>query len=155
MVRPEHWSRVKALCRRIVSGTQQEYQDLQPVADFRQELQRVLYQMLQYPVRWQGQEATDEEKSELVDSIALALSQQVVELAERSVITDRSFAWKKAWEEKGQGSTARRATILAEEVIKRGAPIPTADLSTEAAGLIVSVERILDKVQQDHQLVIE
>lgn len=154
-IRAEHWSRVKALNRRIASGTEDEYQDLRPVADFRRELQHVLYGMLQNPVRWQGKAVSDEERAEVVDSVALALTEKVVEIAERSIITDREDAWAAAWALSGKGSTTQRTHILAEDVVKRGAPIPTADLSPLATALINDVERVLDDVQAGHHLVIE
>lgn len=154
-IKPEHWSRVKALNRRIANGTSEEYRDLKPVADFNRAFQHVLYGMLQNPVRWQGQAISDEEQGEVTDTIALALSAKVIELAEQCIVGERGEAWSRAWALSGQGSTTRRTAILADDVIRRGAPIPTADLSPEAMELINRVEKIFDEVRADHQLVIE
>ena len=59
------------------------------------------------------------------------------------------------WAQTGKGSAARRADILAEDVIKRGAPIPTADMSSEATELVNAVERILEEVHASHNLVLD
>lgn len=154
-LRAEHWARIKALNRRIVGRTDSEYRDLKPAGDFRRALQSVLYAMLQNPVRWQGQSVSEDERSEVVDTIALALTDKVVVLAEKQIILDRMDAWDTAWAESGKGSVARRARILAEDVIKRGAPVPTADMSIAATQLVDAVERLLEEVRADHHLTLE
>ena len=50
----EHWTRVKALSRRLADGWSDQYDSLQPVADLRNQLQVQVYLMLQRPVRWEG-----------------------------------------------------------------------------------------------------
>lgn len=154
-LRAEHWARIKALNRRIVGRADFEYRDLKPAGDFRRALQSVLYAMLQNPVRWQGQPVSEDERSEVVDTIALALTDKVVGLAEKQIILDRMDAWDAAWAESGKGSVARRAHILAEDVIKCGAPVPTADMSIAATQLVDAVERILEEVRADHHLSLE
>lgn len=154
-IRAEHWSRIKALNRRIANELADEYQDLKPVGDFRRELQHVLYAMLQNPVRWQGQPIADDERTEVVDAIANAMSDKVIALAEERIIRGRVRAWTAAWVLSGKGSAGRRAEILAEDVVRSGAPIPTADLSPDAMVLIDRVERILDEVTADQHLVVE
>ena len=154
-LRAEHWARIKALNRRIVGRTDFEYRDLKPAGDFRRALQSVLYAMLQNPVRWQGQSVSEDERSEVVDTIALALTDKVVGLADKQIILDRMDAWDAAWAESGKGSVARRAHILAEDVIKCGAPVPTADMSIAATQLVDAVERILEEVRANHHLTLE
>ena len=154
-IRAEHWSRIKALNRRIANELDDEYQDLKPVGDFRRELQHALYTMLQNPVRWQGQQIADDERTEVVDTIANAMAEKVVVLAEERIIASRARAWTAAWVLSGKGSTGRRAEILAEDVVRAGAPVPTADLSPDAMVLIDGVEKVLDEVQADHHLVVE
>lgn len=154
-IRAEHWSRIKALNRRIANELDDEYQDLKPVGDFRRELQHALYTMLQNPVRWQGQQIADDERTEVVDTIANAMAEKVVVLAEERIIASRARAWTAAWVLSGKGSAGRRAEILAEDVVRAGAPVPTADLSPDAMVLIDGVEKVLDEVQADHHLVVE
>lgn len=154
-IRTEHWARIKALNRRIVGRADSEYRDLRPAGDFRRALQSVLYAMLQNPVRWQGQPVSEEERGEVVDTIAVALTDKVVGLAEKQIILDRMEAWDEGWAQAGKGSVARRAHILSEEVIRRGAPIPTADMSSGAAELVDAVERLLEEVRANHHLALE
>ena len=51
----EHWTRVKALSRRLATGWADEYDTLRPVADLRKELVERIYVFVQNPLRWQGQ----------------------------------------------------------------------------------------------------
>ena len=52
----EHWTRVKALSRRLGTGMADEYDTLKPVADLRKELQERIYVFVQNPLRWEGPE---------------------------------------------------------------------------------------------------
>jgi hypothetical protein len=54
VVRPEHWTRIKALTRRLgMFPDQDEYDTLKPVADLISDLQKELYKFLSEPVAWQ------------------------------------------------------------------------------------------------------
>lgn len=154
-IRPEHWSRVKALNRRIAAGKSEEYDSLKPVADFRREIQAELYDMLQRPVKWQGQEIDESERAEIVDAIANALNPKVVELAAARVVIDRLDAWRTAFEFQGRGSTVSRMNLLADDVVRACAPEVTASLSADADELVKQVEKILDEVQAEHNMVVE
>jgi hypothetical protein len=51
----EHWTRVKALSRRLATGMADHYDSLQPVADLRKELQDRIYVFVQNPLSGTGQ----------------------------------------------------------------------------------------------------
>ena len=57
----EHWTRIKALTRRLAEGWTDQYDSLQPAADLRNQLQVQIYLMLQRPVRWEGGEPSDDD----------------------------------------------------------------------------------------------
>ena len=57
----EHWTRVKALSRRLALGWADEYDTLRPVADLRKELVERIYIFVQNPLRWQGREPSDDQ----------------------------------------------------------------------------------------------
>src|SRR5262249_4675262 len=71
----EHWTRVKALSRRLAESWGDEYDGLKPVADLRYALQRQVFLMLQQPVRWEGVEPDDEIKQAVLDEISNAVTQ--------------------------------------------------------------------------------
>jgi hypothetical protein len=120
----EHWTRVKALSRRLATGIDDQYDTLRPVADLKQQLLQRMYVMLQNPVRWNGPEPTDDDKQRIFDAIAEDLNRRLIELASRRLRTERMADWRSAFDESGAGSTFRRATMIAERVYDRAAPVP-------------------------------
>ena len=119
----EHWTRVKALTRRLVMGAD-GYDTLQPVADLKQQLQNRLYVLLQNPVNWNGPEPTDDDKQRIFDAIAEDLSRRLLELTSRRVKSERLADWRSAYNESGTRSTFRRAKLIAERIYDLAAPVP-------------------------------
>mgnify|MGYP003636615064 CR=1 FL=1 len=67
----EHWTRIKALTRRLATqGWADEYDDLQPVADLRKQLQDQIYVAIQNPLSWSPDAPSDDEKQQIFDDIA-------------------------------------------------------------------------------------
>lgn len=120
----EHWTRVKALSRRLATGIADEYDSLRPVADLKQQLQQRLYVLLQNPVAWNGLEPSDDDKQHIFDAIAEDLSRRLIDLASRRLRTERQSEWRNAFDEAGTGSTFRRARLIADGIYERAAPVP-------------------------------
>lgn len=120
----EHWTRIKALSRRLATGIADEYDNLKPVADLKQQLQQRLYVLLQSPISWSGPEPGDDDKQHLYDTIAEELSRRLVALASRRMRTERLAEWRNAFDESGPRSTFRRAELIAGQIYDRAAPIP-------------------------------
>ena len=123
-IEKEHWTRVKALSRRLATGIGDEYDSLRPVADLKLQLQQRLYVLLQNPVSWTGPEPSDDDKQHLYDAIAEELSRKLIDLASRRVRTERQSEWRSAFDESGPRSTFRRAELIAGQIYDRAAPIP-------------------------------
>jgi hypothetical protein len=120
----EHWTRIKALSRRLATNLSDEYDSLKPVADLKKQLQDRLYVLLQNPLEWDGPVPCDDDKQHIYDAIAEELSRTLIELSSRRVRADRMPEWRKAFVEQGSGSTFRRAKIIANEVYDKAVPIP-------------------------------
>ena len=120
----EHWTRVKALSRRLATGQADEYDSLKPVADLKQLLQQRLYVLLQSPVGWSGPEPSDDDKQHLYGAIAEDLSRRLIDLASRRIRTERQAEWRSAFDESGYRSTFRRAELIGAQIYDRAAPIP-------------------------------
>jgi energy-coupling factor transporter ATP-binding protein EcfA2 len=138
-VEKEHWTRIKALSRRFATGIADEYDTLRPVADLKQQLQQKLYVLLQNPKGWTGTEPSDDDKQSIFDTIAEDLSRRLLDLAIRRVRTERMTEWREAFDEAGRGSTFRRASIIAERVYDRAAPIPDVTPSPERNAFLEAV----------------
>jgi hypothetical protein len=151
----EHWTRVKALTRRLAEGWDDEYDTLKPVADLRFELQLQIYLMLQRPVRWEGGEPDDDTKQVIIDEVSNAITQKLFALTRQRVADDTRLAWQDAYAQKGTGSTFVRARIIAADVYDRGAPIPGVTASPDQNRFLRSVAEVVGEVADDLDLILE
>ena len=120
----EHWTRIKALSRRLAEGWNDEYDTLRPIADLRKELVERLYVFVQNPLRWEGQEPADDEKQRCFDTLADNLSPRLLQLCTRRVWQEQVVQWQDAYYKFGGGSTFVRAQIICDEIYEPAAPVP-------------------------------
>lgn len=120
----EHWTRVKALSRRLATGMADEYDSLRPVADLRKELVERIYVFIQSPVRWKGPEPSEDEREGFYDAFADAIAKRLIELASRRVWRERAGEWQGAYDKRGSGSTFVRARIIGDDIYAPAAPVP-------------------------------
>ena len=151
----EHWTRIKALTRRLAEGWTDQYDSLQPAADLRNQLQVQIYLMLQRPVRWEGGEPSDDDKQAIVDAMSNAVTKRLMELTRRRIVDDARLGWQDAYAQSGSGSTFIRARIIASDVYDRGAPIPTVSASPDQNRFLKDVAALVTEVAQDVGVVLE
>jgi hypothetical protein len=120
----EHWTRVKALSRRLATGWADEYDTLRPVADLRKELVERIYVFVQNPLRWEGPEPAEDQKQSCFDAFADNLGRRLLALCTRRVWHERGAQWQEAYDKHGTGSTFVRARIIGDEIYEPAAPIP-------------------------------
>ena len=121
----EHWTRIKALTRRLSLNWSDQYLHLRPVAELHKELQSEIFKLVQSPVRWEGVLPTDDDKQLAFDRFAEELTSRLMDLAKRRVRIEPIAVWQEAFSFAGTGSTFKRANLLAERVYDAAAPIPT------------------------------
>ena len=120
----EHWTRVKALSRRLATGMADYYDSLQPVADLRKELQDRIYVFVQNPLKWRGAEPADDQKQVIFDTFADAIARRMLKLATKRVWMERGREWQNAYDKRGTGSSYVRADIIGTQILDPAAPIP-------------------------------
>lgn len=145
----EHWTRVKALTRRLAEGWSDEYGQLKPVADLRSDLQLQVYLMLQRPERWSSGEPGEDEKQAVLDALSNAVTNRLIELTNRRLRDEVRSGWQEAYLQKGPGSTFVRARIIATNVYDRGAPIPTVSASPDQNRFLRDVADAVDEVVRE------
>ncbi|MGW3311997.1 hypothetical protein ACWDG9_36045 [Streptomyces sp. NPDC001073] len=151
----EHWTRVKALTRRLGEGWRDEYDSLRPVADLRTELQVQIFLMLQRPVRWEGGEPTEEERQAVIDEITSSVTGKLYTLTTQRLKEDAQNAWLDAYRQQGVGSTFTRSRIIDAEVFGRGAPIPTVAASPDQNSFLKAVANTVAEVAHERKLILE
>jgi len=124
-VRPEHWTRVKALSRRLGIFKVDEYDTLRPVADMIKLLQIHVSQFLSNPLGWLPSPPPDESQDRIdaIDAVKKEVFTRLHELSRRRILEERLREWVSAYEHRGIGSTRRRAREVAT-IYEEAAPIP-------------------------------
>jgi energy-coupling factor transporter ATP-binding protein EcfA2 len=120
--RKEHWTRIKALNRRIADRTRVEYDTLRPVADLYTRLTEDISRFLETPVAWDG-EGNDEDKSRGIDGVRRTVSVAVRGLASARLIDSHIGGWVNAYACTGPGSTFVRAQGI-RDIYEAAAPVP-------------------------------
>lgn len=144
----EHWKRIWALSRRLSTpGWVDEYDNLKPVADLRQQLKAQLYILLQNPVSWNPIEPVDDaEKQQVFDELAEALSEKIQDIASRRVRAQRMPEWQTAFNQSGRGSSYVRASIIGERIFDRAAPIPDVIATPDRNAFLREVTALVESV---------
>lgn len=146
----EHWTRIKALSRRLAVLNQDEYDTLKPVGELKLELDEQIFRMIQQPVRWEGQEPTDDDKAAVFDLLVNEIAKHVTELCIRRIKAAHLREWQQAYTEHGVGSTYRRARIISNDIYERAAPIPSVTPSIDQNSFLHEVSAIVSTVAEDN-----
>jgi energy-coupling factor transporter ATP-binding protein EcfA2 len=144
----EHWKRIWALSRRLgTPGMGDEYDNLKPVANLRNQLRDRLYVLLQNPLRWDPAEPIDDDqKLQVFNELANALSTKMQDLATRRLRAERMPEWQSAFNQSGRGSSYARASIIGERIYDRAAPIPDATPSPDRNSFLHEVAAVVESV---------
>jgi hypothetical protein len=125
--RKEHWTRVKALNKRIAGGLGNEYDTLRPVADLQTSLLEAISRYLDAPVSEPKEDAEQQATTRARRIVAARLNS----IVRRRLLEDPLEVWRSAYNERGAGSATRRAVRIAE-ICAAAAPTPGAVMSVEA-----------------------
>lgn len=137
-LRKEHWTRIKALNKRIAGEFDVEYDTLRPVADLQTYLLEAISRYLDAPVSEPGIDAEQQATTRIRQLVAASLNKLVRQRLIDAKLTD----WRNAYEEKGSGSATRRAMHISE-ICYAAAPIPDAVMSTQAKAFLDEVAGII------------
>ncbi|WP_237405870.1 hypothetical protein [Streptomyces sp. M2CJ-2] len=148
----EHWTRVKALSRRLGEWGQDEYDTLKPVAELRNELQKQTLLLLERPVRWEGGSPTGDEREAIIQEIAKAVTARLHALTEQRIKTDVQDAWLEAFRQQGTGSSVTRAKIIDAKVLEYGAPIRDVTASSDGGALLQAMSDLVEQVAEEDGL---
>ena len=113
--RKEHWSRIKALNRRIAGELDDEYDTLRPIADLAMQLRESISRFLNNPIRWTREPSDEDEAQITVDRIRQVVDEALRDLAVRRLVQNHLPDWRTAYDgpaSRGPGSTFRRASAI-------------------------------------------
>lgn len=148
-VAPEHWTRVKALTRRLGIFHVDEYDTMRPVADLIRLLQVHVSQFLSSPLAWEpSAPAEDSEvRQAAIDMIRKEVFTRLHGLSRRRLLEERLSGWVMAYEHRGEGSTRVRARDIVT-LYEEAAPVPNEMPGPDANEFLFEIrELIAESVQ--------
>lgn len=132
----EHWSRIKALNRRIAGELGNEYNTLKPVADLVACLIEEVSKYLDQPTGWEPRQPKDEEEAEAaLSGIRQHVYTDLHALADRRIVEQHLDQWRAAFDLRGKGSTFDRAQEI-NSIYERGAPVASTVMTKFAADFV-------------------
>lgn len=141
-IRPEHWSRVKALSKRLGIYKTDEYDDLRPVADLIGLLQKHVSQFLSNPLEWTPSTPQEDMKIAPIDAIKKEISACLHDFSRRKVLEERVGEWVHAYMQSGRGSTLPRAMDIVR-IYEVAAPIPNEIPGSDANKFLFEVRKLI------------
>ncbi len=130
-VSSEHWTRLKALTRRIAGELDVEYDALRPVADLVARMTEEISNFLDNPIDWTSEPKTEEEAQEAISAVRRAVFAALHDLLLQRLVHQYLPAWREAFSRAGKGSAYRRALDM-KNIYESAAAIP-GTVNTEAA----------------------
>lgn len=138
----EHWTRVKALNRRIANEIDVEYDSLRPVADLVSRITEEVSNFLDHPVKWTRPPKDDTEAQEAIAPIRQEVFLELHGVAVERLLQEHLSEWREGMEHKGKGSAARRA-IEIRGIYEQAAPIPGTVNSVPALNFMKTIREIV------------
>lgn len=119
----EHWTRIKALNRKISNETGIEYDSLRPVADLVGRIIEEVANFLDNPIGWSRPPVDAHEAQQAIAPIRQIVFRHLHELALKRLVDEHLTEWRRGLEHKGKGSASRRAIDI-RGIYEMAAPIP-------------------------------
>ena len=148
---PEHWTRIKALTRRIGIFKQDEYDTLRPIADLILRLQERISAFLSEPLEWNPllpNDVADDVRIQAVDAIRREVNNRLHDLSRRRMIDEQLSGWVEAYELRGTGSTRVRAKDLVG-LYESAAPVPNEMPGPDANEFLFELRELVAESVQD------
>jgi GTPase SAR1 family protein len=138
----EHWTRVKALSRRLALQMDIEYDTLRPVADLVLHLQEGISRFLDSPTTWSSPPQTPEEAGQAISGIRQQVSESLHDLLRKRLADQHVREWLSAFVESGRGSASRRANRM-KGIYDEAAPIPGIAITESASQFLDLVRQLV------------
>ncbi|GIM45842.1 hypothetical protein DNHGIG_13910 [Collibacillus ludicampi] len=139
----QHWTRLKALSRRLALNYDNgEYDNLRPVSELKDRLMEHIRIYLNQPVRWVPGNVSDDEKKNAVDRIAREIHSKLFDLTTQRLWTDRLTSWNNAFNLSGRGSAQRRIEHM-ERIYDQAAPIPGEAATTQSHEYLLGIRQLV------------
>ena len=103
-LRGEHWTRVKALTRRLGNLGEDEYDTLKPLADLIRLLSEQIMASIAAPREWKPVQSLEEERRTASDQVAREFFSRLHDMVKSRLWINRKREWESAYDLRGPGS---------------------------------------------------
>lgn len=144
-VSKEHWTRVKALSRRLAGELNVEYDTLRPVADMVARLSEAISRFLDKPISWTRIPSDEDEEQTAIAEIRRSVFSALHGLAMRRLVNEQLSEWRSVYDGpryRGVGSASRRAQSI-NKIYESAAPLPDAVMTPVSAKFLAEVREIV------------
>jgi hypothetical protein len=145
----EHWTRIKALNKRIAGEIGIEYDNLKPVADLLARLSEEVSRFLDNPSHWQPRTPEEEDGETALAPIRRQVYADLHAFVERRLVQQHLDDWRAANDLRGKGSTFERALEI-NAIYEVGAPIASSVMSPVSAEFIQEMRRLVYRAITEH-----
>ncbi len=139
----EHWTRIKALSRRLAVFNIDEYDNLKPVGDLYKELVESIRCFIERPLKWEPEQPDEKVMQESYDIFAQEISKKILEFVAKRIHNDKERMWLDAYNCSGRGSSYKRADIISKDIYNQSAPILTEIPSPVGTEFRKEIEQII------------
>ena len=141
-IRKEHWTRIKALNRRIADGWDIEYDTLMPVADLFSRLSEEISQFLERPWQWEEVVSDDLERERAIASVRREVAAALHGFVMQRLIQQHISDWVRAYSHTGAGSTLTRVRDI-RGIYEDAAPIPGVIVTEHTSAFLEQVRELV------------
>jgi energy-coupling factor transporter ATP-binding protein EcfA2 len=145
-----HWTRIRALSRRLAMRWADQYDTLQPIADLSEELSESIRQFIENPLRWTPSEPSEEKVTRAIfNQLAQGVGRRIRELVSSTLYIDKVTEWGEAYSYAGGGSARKRSEKIAYDVLDKGAPIPGELASQDVTEFLKAIRRAFKEASEE------
>jgi GTPase Era involved in 16S rRNA processing len=140
----EHWTRIKALTRRLAYQWSDSYDTLRPVADLIRLVTEQLDAFIAEPRAWIPAKPMEEAREEAIRSVRQELHSRLHDLAAKRIFVDQVRDWMTAYEYRGRGSTVQRAGEV-RAIFEDAAPLISDRRSLHSKEFLEEISKLFDE----------
>lgn len=145
----EHFTRVKALARRLGSNSETEYDSLRPVSDLWSCLNTPISSFLSAPISWNLSNPPEKDKQVAIDQLRQKISAQINVYGHEALKNTKLSDWQKAFNLGGPGSARKRAEAI-ESIYMNAAPSFESDITPISRRFLMDIMKIVKAaIEQD------
>lgn len=138
----EHWTRIKALTRRIQGEWDVEYDNLKPLADLQERLMEEISKFLDAPADWTRRPDTDDDAQQATAVVKKSVFGALHSFLHGRMVSNTLKEWREAYGRAGRGSATLRAYDI-NEIYDAAAPVPGSIVTNEAREFLAGMRRIV------------